>query len=68
MNDDNFTLQIITLTSNEARRGKTKKMDLKEMGFEGTRDLGTSDRNQCLPWEHNNEVPIRMKDGEFLSL
>jgi len=68
MKVDNLTLQIITLTSNEARRGKNKKMDLKESGFEGIRDSRTSDRNHCLPCEHNNNIPIRMKDGKFLSL
>jgi hypothetical protein len=68
MNVDSSALQIITLTSNEARKGKNKKMDLKERGFEGIRDSRTSDRNQYLPCEHNNEIPIRMKDGKFLSL
>jgi len=68
MNVDHLTLQIITLTSKEATREKNKKMDLKERGFEGVRDSRTSGRNQCLPCEHSNKIPIRMKDGKFLSL
>jgi hypothetical protein len=54
VNVDNLTHQTITLTSNEARRGKIRKWILKkgDLGVYGIDR--TSDRNQCLPCEHNN--------------
>ena len=68
MNFDYLTLQTTTLASNEARRGRNKKTDLKERGFEGILDSRTSDKNQCWSCEHNNEIKITMKDGKLPSL